>query len=164
MNDGRVFSLLVVPQKCREDVMRIAHNSLLAGHLGIQLIVTKVTSGFFWPGVQSYVGRFCQSCDICQRTLQKGKANKVPLERMPFQRVAVDLVGPLFPTMDRGNKYILTLVDYATRYPEAIALPSIATEREVEALMEMFSRIGVPREMFTDMGSQFTSSIMNEVF
>ncbi|XP_078336880.1 uncharacterized protein LOC144626502, partial [Crassostrea virginica] len=168
MNDGRVFSQLVVPQKFREDVMRIAHDSLLAGHLGIQRTVTKVTSEFFWPGVQSDVRRFCQSCDICQRTLQKGKVSKVPLERMPlidepFQRVAVDLVGPLFPTTDRGNKYILTLVDYATRYPEAIALPSIETERVAEALMEMFSRIGVPREMLTDMGSQFTSSLMNEV-
>lgn len=168
ISDGKVTSQLVVPQKFREDVMRIAHDSLLAGHLGIQRTVTKVISEFFWPGVQSDVRRYCQSCDICQRTLQKGKVSKVPLERMPlidepFQRVAVDLVGPLYPITDRGNRYILTLVDYATRYPEAIALPSIETERVAEALMEMFSRIGVPREMLTDMGSQFTSSLMTEV-
>ena len=93
----------------------------------------------------------------------KGPLERMPLIDEPFQRVAVDLAGPLFPTTDRGNKYILTLVDYATRYPEAIALPSIETERVAEALMEMFSRIGVPREMLTDMGSQFTSSLMNEV-
>ena len=92
--------------------------------------MTKVTSDFFFARLESDVRRFCQSCDICQRTLQKGKVSKVPLERMsltdePFQRVAVDLLGPLFLTTDRGNSYILTLVDYATRYPEAIALPSI---------------------------------------
>ena len=54
-------------------------------------------------------------------------------------------------------------MDYATRYPEAIALPSIETERVAEALVEMFSRVGVPNEMLTDYGSQFTSEIMKEV-
>ncbi|XP_065939358.1 uncharacterized protein [Magallana gigas] len=101
-----------------------------------------------------------------KRTVHKGKIKKVPLERMPlkyepFQRVAVDLVGPLSPITDKGNRYILTLVDYATRYPETIALPSIETERI--ALFEMFSRIGIPREMLTDMGAQFTSALMSEV-
>ena len=116
-----------MPQKFSENVMRIAHDSLLAGHLGIQRPVTKVTSEFFWPGVQSDVRRFCQSCNICQRTLKKGKVSKVPLERMTLS------------TTDRDNKQcILTLVDYTTRYPEAIALPSKETERVAEALMDMF--------------------------
>ena len=54
-------------------------------------------------------------------------------------------------------------MDYATRYPEAIALPSIETERVAEALVEMFSRVGVPDEMLTDCGSQFTSEVLLEV-
>ena len=52
---------------------------------------------------------------------------------------------------------------YATRYPEAIALPCIKTERVAEALVEMFSRVGVPDEMLTDCGSLFTSEIMKGV-
>ncbi len=56
--------------------------------------------------------------------------------------------------------YILTLVDYATRYPEAIALPSIETERVAEALVDMFSRLGIPEELLTDRGEQFTSDVM----
>ena len=60
----------------------------------------------------------------------KGKVSPVPLEKMPlietpFERVAVDLVGPIQPVTDRKNRYILTLVDYATRYPEAIPLPGM---------------------------------------
>ena len=38
-------------------------------------------------------------------------------------------------------------MDYVTGYPEAIALPSIETERVAEALVEMFSRVGVPGEI-----------------
>jgi hypothetical protein len=64
MSDGKVASQLVIPQKFREDVIRIAHNSFLAGHLGIQRTVIKAISAFFCPGVQGDVRRYCQSCDI----------------------------------------------------------------------------------------------------
>ena len=57
--------------------------------------------------------------------------------------------------MYRQNKYILTLVDYATRYPETVALPSIETETDVEALVIMFSRVREPKEVFlTDVVSK----------
>lgn len=57
----------------------------------------------------------------------------------------------------------MTLVDYATRFPEAVPLPSIETERVAEALVDIFSRVGVPSEILTDRGSQFTSDLMREV-
>jgi hypothetical protein len=88
----------------------------------------------------------------------------MPIIYVPFQRVAVDLVGPIQLVTDRGNRYILTLVDFATRYPEAVALKCIETERVAEALVDtcIFCRIGVPKEMLTDQGSQFTSQLMAE--
>ena len=43
----------------------------------------------------------------------------------PFKRVAVDLVGPISPVSEKGNWYTLTVVDFATRYPEAVTLPKI---------------------------------------
>ena len=54
-------------------------------------------------------------------------------------------------------------MDYATRYPEAVALPSIETERVAEALVDIFSRVGVPEEILTDCGTQFTSDLMGEI-
>ena len=87
----------------------------------------------------------------------------MPLIDTPFKRVAVDIVGPIEPRSDKKSRYILTIIDYATRYPEAVALPSIETERVAEALVEMFSRVGIPDEMLTDCGSQFTAEVMKEV-
>ncbi|XP_060580696.1 uncharacterized protein LOC132737428 [Ruditapes philippinarum] len=166
--NGDVSRQLVVPKDLRETVLKVAHDSLLAGHLGIRKTSDRVLGEFYWPGVLVEVRRYCQSCDICQRTISKGRISKVTLGKMPlidtpFKRVAVDIVGPIEPMTDRKNRYILTMVDYATRYPEAIALPSIETERVAEALVDMYSRLGVPEEMLTDCGSQFTSQIMNEV-
>ncbi|CAC5390149.1 Retrovirus-related Pol polyprotein from transposon gypsy,Retrovirus-related Pol polyprotein from transposon 297,Retrovirus-related Pol polyprotein from transposon 17.6 [Mytilus coruscus] len=97
---------LVVPKSYRETVTRLAHESTMSGHLGTQRSLVRVLSAFYWPGVSADGKRFCQSCDICQRTVPKGKIGKVPLQSMPlidepFKRVAIDLFGTLFPRTDR---------------------------------------------------------------
>ena len=55
------------------------------------------------------------------------------------------------------------MIDYATRYPEVVALPSIETERVAEALIAMFSRVGIPSEMLIEHESRVTIEVMNEV-
>ena len=152
---NKVTLQLVVPEGFREKVMRLAHENLMSGHLGTKKTLDRVVAEFFWPGICGDVARFCKSCDICQRTIQKGRVSKVPLGKLPlidtpFKRVTVDIVGPIEPRSEKRNRYILTMIDYATRYPEAVALPSIETERVAEALVEMFSRVGIPDEMLTD--------------
>jgi transposase InsO family protein len=87
----------------------------------------------------------------------------VPLISEPFQRVAVDIVGPIKPTTERGHRYILVLVDYSTRYPEAVPMITIETESVAEALLGMYSKLGFPKEVLTDQGSQFVSGMMREV-
>ena len=159
---------VVVPTKFRESVMKLAHESLLSGHLGIARTYYKVFSEFYWPGIHQDVTNYCRSCDICQRTLDKGRVTpvplgKVPLIDVPFHHVAMDLIGPLHPATDRGNRFILTVVDYATRYPDATPLRNIDTVTVAEALVEIYSRVGVPSEVLTDCGSQFTPELMKEV-
>lgn len=165
---GEEVNQLVVPKLYRHCVLELAHESVMGGHMGARKTSQKILAEFFWPGIQGEAKRYCQSCDACQRTIPKGRVAPVPLGRMPvigtpFERVAVDIVGPLTPRTDKGNRYILTLVDFATRYPEAVPLPGIETEQVAEALLDMFSRVGVPREILSDRGSQFTSDMMKEV-
>ena len=99
VDDGRLYTQLLVPKSHRETGMRLAHDSILGAHLGTRKTVFRVLSEFYWPGVQVDTR---QCCDICQRTTSKGKTVRVPLQKMPlidepFQRVAVDLVGPIQP-------------------------------------------------------------------
>ena len=77
--------------------------------------------------------RYCKSCDVCHKTVNKGSVSKIPLEKMPlidkpFKKVAIDLVGPIGLTSEDGHRYILTFVDFATHYPEAVPLKIIDTE------------------------------------
>ena len=69
---GRTFTQLIVPQQYLTLVMKLAHESVMAGHLAIKRTMQKVLSEFNWPGINSDIKRFCQSCDICQRSIPKG--------------------------------------------------------------------------------------------
>ncbi|XP_041466400.1 uncharacterized protein LOC121416935 [Lytechinus variegatus] len=163
-----VLLQVVVPTKFRNQVLKLAHESILGGHLGNKKTCEKILMHFFWPGMHADVVRYCRSCGPCQRTSPKGKVTKVPLGSTPlidepFRRVAMDLVGPIEPASSKGNRFILTVVDYATRYPEAVALRRIDAQTVAEALMDIYSRVGIPREVLTDRGSQFTSELMKEV-
>ena len=57
----------------------------------------------------------------------------------------------------------MTVVDYATRYPEAVPLKKIDSETVTEALVDIYSRMGIPREVLADQGKKFTSDLMKEV-
>ena len=79
----------------------------------------------------------------------------MPIIETLFDRIALDIVGPL-PKTSRGHRYILVLVDYATRYPEALPLRA-AVAKEV---LLLFSRVGIAREILTDQGSCFMSRVI----
>jgi len=87
----------------------------------------------------------------------------MPIMTEPFSRVAIDIVGPLNPPSDDGHKYILILIDLATGFPEAIPLREIDSVSVAEALLVIFSRVGIPREILSDRGTQFTSQLMGEL-
>ena len=82
----------------------------------------------------------------------------------PFKRVAIDLVGPISTPSEEGHRYILTLVDFATHYREAVPLKTIDTETVAEALVNSFSRLGVHEEILSDLGTQFVSDCMKDIF
>ncbi|CAM4586800.1 unnamed protein product [Lepidochelys olivacea] len=156
---------LVVPQKYRRRLLSLAHDIPLAGHQGIRRTRQRLLQNFYWPGVFTTVRQYCRSCDPCQRVgkaRDKGKAalRPLPIIEEPFQKVAMDIVGPLSRTTRSGKKYILVVVDFATRYPEAVPLASIEADTVANALLTIFSRVGFPKEVLTDQGSNFMSALL----
>ncbi|XP_041435978.1 uncharacterized protein LOC121399407 [Xenopus laevis] len=156
---------LLVPAKFRTQLLHLAHEVPLAGHQGISRTRYRLLQNFYWPGVSQQVAQFCRSCDSCQRVGKSGDRNKhtlrpLPVIGEPFQRVAVDLVGPLSRPSRTGKQYILTVVDYATRYPEAVALKKIDAPAVADALIQIFTRVGFPSEILSDQGPQFMSQLL----
>ena len=158
---------LVLPKACRHVALVMSHDIPIAGHLGRDKTRQRLLRRFFWPTVFRDVEEYCRTCGVCQKATQRGvqKAPLVPLPIVsePFSRIAMDIVGPLLRSRS-GNKYLLVICDYATRYPEAVPLKSIDAESVAEELIKVFARVGVPREILTDQGSNFTSQLLAELY
>lgn len=153
---------LVVPARYREAALKLGYSTGLGGQMGRPKTLARVQAHFYWPGIGQEVARFVKSCDVCQKTIDSGRVKPAPLQPLPiidspFERVAVDLVGPIEPRASDGSRYILTLVDFATRWAEAVLLKNIETQTVAEALMTIFCRVGIPRQILSDRGTQFTS-------
>ena len=133
----------------------------MAGHLGRRRMTARLLRRFFWPGIHKSVAEACQSCPICQKAARNPSA-KAPLQPLPvisepFERVSIDIVGPRTKS---GFKYLLTMVDYGTRYPEAVPLRSTDSASVATTLMGIFTRLGVPKEVLIDKESNFLFSLM----
>ena len=72
----------------------------------------------------------------------------MPLIDKPFKRVAINLGGPIGSPSEDCHRY-MTLVDFATRYPEAVPLNNIDTETVAEALVDVFSCLELPEEILS---------------
>ena len=89
---------------------------------------------------------------------EKKRAAMIPLPiREPFKRIAMGIVGPL-PHLRKTNCFVFVISDYTTRYSEAVPLTNIT------ALADIFSRHGIPEEILTDQGTNFTSSLLGELY
>ena len=153
---------VVVPKGRRQQVLELAHSNLIAGHFGFKKTFARISRHFLWPRMWGQVKEFVRSCAGCQRAAQNDNT-RAPLQPLPcvsepFEKVAFDLVGPL-PKTSSGHRYILTMMCLYTKYPEAIPLRRVDNETVLEAMMEIFSRHGLPKIILTDQGSVFMSKM-----
>ena len=135
----------VIPPCYRDEILRIAHEIPVAGHLGIRKTQSRVMAHFYWPKLHQDVVEFCKTCHTCQMVGKPqpsiNPAPMIPISAFdePFTRVLVDCVGPL-PRTKSVHQYLLTIMDLSTRFPEAILLRKITAKVVVEALMQFFTR------------------------
>ncbi|CAC5388230.1 unnamed protein product [Mytilus coruscus] len=123
---GEVIHQIVLPRQLRKTVLSLGHDKPLAGHLGNKKTRDRIMQHFLWPGIFNDIVEYYTSCPDCQIGTSKGRVPRAPLISIPptdepFQRIALDFIGPL-PMTDSKNRYALVCVDYATKYPEAIPL------------------------------------------
>lgn len=167
-DDALASCQIVLPFAYHSQVLKLSHEHVLAGHLGIAKTYYRLTKYFYWPGVKSSVSRFCKACHTCQLS---GKPNQkvppaplhpIPAMGEPFERLVIDCVGPL-PRSKSGHQYILTIMCAATRFPEAIPLHTLKAKTVVKELVKFLSTFGLPRVIQTDQGTNFTSKLFAQV-
>ncbi len=158
---------LVVPQDAREVILHLGHSIPWAGHLGKKKTTARIKIHFYWPGLEADVARYCKSCPDCQKVSIKHPP-RVPLQPLPvistpFERLGMDIVGPVEKS-HAGNRFLLVITDYATRYPEVFPLKSVKAKYVATCLVQFFSRVGLPAEILTDQGTNFMSNLLKHVY
>ena len=81
----------------------------------------------------------------------------------PMERWGIDLTGP-HPTSAGGHKYILTAIDYFSRWTEAFPIRNQEAATVAKVLVEqVFVRFGVPLQILSDQGPNFESGLFQEM-
>ena len=164
---GDIVEQLLVPNAYVSRVLYLAHTHQLGAHLGEKKTYDRIVARFYWPGIKRAVADFCRACPECQinapRPVQRNPLVPLPIIDVPFSRLAMDIVGPL-PKSARGHRYILVILDYATRYPEAIPLRVASAKAVAHELFMMFSRVGIAKEILSDQGTNFMSRLLTQLY
>ena len=161
------ISQVVVPMSLRRDVLMQAHSSVTGGHLGLTKTFKKIQRSFYWLGCRTSVERWVKQCEQCARRKSPCQKSRAPLQPSfvgaPLERIAIDIFGPL-PCSKRGNRYILVVMDYFTKWAEAYPLRNQEAETIAKVLVEQFiCRFGVPLSIHTDQGTNFESRVFQSI-
>ena len=147
-----------LPKSLRQQAFDTTHN---LSHPSAKSTIKILSERYVWEGMRSDVRKWCQACLQCQ-TSKVGRHTKSPITPLETsaQRLAhihVDIVGPLPPS--EGYRYLLTIIDRNTRWPEAIPLRQQTADACTSGLINWVSRFGVPESIVSDRGANFTSKL-----
>lgn len=160
-----------LPPDLQTKAFLLCHSHKLSGHSGVTETTRRLQRKFYWPGLPNDVGRFISNCIACLRkrtSAEKETKHIMHRELCSYfgEKLYIDIVGPLTPKMYNGKvcRYILTMLDGFTRYLVAVPLPTQDTPHVVQALIDNYILLhGIPQNVFSDRGSNFTSNLFLEV-
>ncbi|CAB4418579.1 unnamed protein product [Rhizophagus irregularis] len=148
-----------------EPVLFMFHNDPTAAHFSVDTMFDKLQSRYYWPQMYNDIRSYVMSCDSCQR---RGKQKtKLPLHPIPvespFHQIGIDFVGPL-PITTNGNKYIITAMDYLTKWPEARPVKEATAGQAALFIYEdIICRHGCPAKILSDQGTHFRNQIIEKL-
>ena len=158
---------IVVPKILLKDVLKALHSQNTSAHLGLEKTLAKIRARFYWYGYQRDTELFCKQCGECAASKAPPYTIRAPLQQdlpsFPWERIAMDILGPL-PVTEEGNRYLLVVSDFFTKWPEAFALKDHRAETIASKLVDdVICRHGVSRVIHTDQGMDFESNLIKNM-
>uniref|UniRef100_A0A3B3HM41 Gypsy retrotransposon integrase-like protein 1 n=1 Tax=Oryzias latipes TaxID=8090 RepID=A0A3B3HM41_ORYLA len=155
---------LFVPCSLRSDVLTWGHASRIACHGGVHRTFNLLKKRFFWPSMMKDVREYVAACTTCARSKTSNSppaGHLLPLHTpsRPWSHIAVDFVTGLPPS--QGNTVIFTVIDRFSKAVQFIPLPQLPTASETADILvnQVFRHHGIPTDIVSDRGPQFTSHV-----
>ncbi|CAF2621992.1 unnamed protein product [Rotaria sp. Silwood2] len=157
--------LIYVPSSMLKQLLAVYHDAPWSAHFGFRRTYFKVKDNYWWPDMKTSIRNYIQSCLKCQkfniaRNKLPGLLHPIEPPSGPFQLIGIDYSGP-FPITSQGNKYVLAITDYFTKWVIAIPLSEQTAKTTAEALYEHYITIyGIPSRILSDQGSHFNNQLI----
>ena len=141
---------VIVPEKLQARVLKVLHKN----HPGISRMKAIARSYFWWHRLDKSIEDLAKSCTACQ-AIQASPA-VAPLHPWvwpdaPWKRLHVDFAGPFM------GKMFLIIIDAHWKWPEVITMSVTTAKHTIDALRSVFAHFGLPEQLVSDNGPQFTS-------
>jgi hypothetical protein len=149
-----------------QDILKDYHVNPLGGHQGVNRTFNRIKEHYRWHKMYKDIKHFINSCQTCQQN-KISRKTKAPMtitstSSKPFEKIFLDVVGPLNPT-ENNNKFILTFIDDLTKFFIAIPIPNQEANTIAKNFTtEIICKFGMPQTVLTDQGTNFESAIFRK--
>ena len=143
----------VVPPRLRKEVLQHLHGA----HQGVTQMTARASSVVFWPGISTDIQRTRDECETCDRIAPSQRATHPVMPVVPttpFEAVATDF-------FDLAGSHYLIVVDRLTNWVDVRKAKPKTDEAGTQGVMDLFREVfrnyGVPVEVSSDGGPEYTS-------
>ncbi|KAI2664083.1 Transposon Tf2-6 polyprotein [Labeo rohita] len=156
-----------VPQTLRTRVIQWVHSSLSSGHPGISRTLRLVRNSFWWPSMTKDITTYVKACSLCAQSktpkqLPSGLLHPLPIPQRPWSHLSIDFVTDL--PLSNEFTTILVTIDRFSKSCRLIPLKGLPTAMETALALfhNVFRIYGLPEDIVSDRGTQFTSQVWKE--
>ncbi|KAL0153155.1 hypothetical protein M9458_051542, partial [Cirrhinus mrigala] len=153
-----------VPQSLHPRVLQWVHTSLSAGHPGISRTLHLTKNSFCWPTMTKDTTTFVKSCQVCAQSktpkeLPSGLLHPLPIPQRPWSHLSIDFITDLPPSNEFTT--ILVIIDRFSKSCCRVPLKGLPTAMETALALfnNVFRVYGLPEDIVSDRGTQFTSQV-----
>ena len=154
----------VIPTKLQQEALHQSHDQPSAGHQGTAKTLARLQQEAYWVGMAKDVQRYCQQCTTCQQA-KLPNPNRAPMCNIPigkpWEMLAADILE--VPVSRQNHRYLLVVMDYFTKWVEAIPLHDQTAASITKAIIKICSSFGVPSILHSDQGRNFESDMLHQM-
>src|SRR5271163_3907070 len=135
-------------------ILEASHDHQLAGHMGVDNTFQRLSEKYYWATMYEDIRTHVRTCDTYQRRRKEKETEPLQPVKVTtaFAHIGINIIGPLPRTL-RGNRYIIMVIDYLTKYPEAYAL-------QLTDSLDIICQHGIPLKITSDQRTEFVNELV----
>lgn len=160
---------IYVPKNMQLKLLNNFHDTKPAGHFGNKKTYELISRDYWFPKLNETVKNYVKTCDICNRSKiprhkKHGLLQPITVAEKPWSSITMDFITDLPPS--EGKTAIFVVVDRFTKMSHFIGIDKLPNAEKTAKIFikHIFKHHGVPENIISDRGTQFTSKFWTRLF